>query len=326
MGFKKVEYEFPDEEQDNEIEVESSSAETIDLNKKEELDIEVVDDTPKADRGRKPSAPPEEVTEEELENYSDKVQKRIAHFTKGYHDERRAKEQALREREELERLAQTLVEENKKLQSTVGKNQNLMVEQAKSAATAELARAKSAYKTAYDSGDSDALLEANDKLISAKSKLEKLTSFKPKKEEDIKTPAIPQRAEQDTQTNQTVQPDQKALKWAEDNTWFGSDDEMTSFALGYHQKLVKNGTDPQSDTYYEKLNTRMREVFPDQFEDYNDTLEDERPKKKSVVAPASRSKSPKKVKLTQTQVAIANRLGVPLELYAKKVAEEMRKK
>ncbi len=326
MGFKKVEYEFPDEEQDNEIEVESSSAETIDFNKKEELDIEVVDDTPKADRGRKPSAPPEEVTEEELENYSDKVQKRIAHFTKGYHDERRAKEQALREREELERLAQTLVEENKKLQSTVGKNQNLMVEQAKSAATAELARAKFAYKTAYDSGDSDALLEANDKLISAKSKLEKLTSFKPKKEEDIKTPVVPKQAKQDTQTNQTVQPDQKALKWAEDNTWFGSDDEMTSFALGYHQKLVKNGTDPQSDTYYESLNTRMREVFPDQFEDYNDTLEDEKPKKKSVVAPASRSKSPKKVKLTQTQVAIANRLGVPLELYAKKVAEEMRKK
>ena len=330
MGFQKVEYEFPDEEQENKIDVEDSSAETIDLSGKKaeekELDIEVVDDTPKADRGRKPSDPPEDVTEEELENYSDKVRKRIQHFTKGYHDERRAKERALREREELERFARTLAEENKKLQSTVGKNQNLMVEQAKKTVQQELEQAKRAYKQAYDSGDSDALLNANETLIAAKAKAEKLSSFKPKTEEQFNTPQVPSRVNQDTQTNQAVQPDEKALQWAKDNTWFGSDDEMTSFALGYHQKLVKEGVDPQSDTYYENLNSRMRQVFPDQFEDYNDTLEDDRPKKKSVVAPASRSKAPKKVKLTQTQVAIANRLGVPLELYAKKVAEEMRKK
>lgn len=333
MGFQKVEYEFPDDDKPkNDIEVEQSSAETIDLsggkaNKDSDIEIEVVDDTPKADRGRKASAPPEEVTEEELENYSDKVKNRIKHFTKGYHDERRAKEQALREREELERLTKSLVEENKKLQGTVGKNQTLMVEQAKKSVASEVEQAKREYKTAYDSGDSDAVLEAQDKLFTAKSKLEKLNAYKPKETKEEDTFDKPsQTVDTPTQTTPPVQADEKALEWANENSWFGSDDEMTSFALGYHNKLVKEGIDPKSDDYYAKLNSRMRSVFPDEFEDtQNEGLVDEKPKKASVVAPATRSTAPKKVKLTQTQVAIANRLGVPLELYAKKVAEEMRK-
>ena len=101
---------------------------------------------------------------------------------------------------------------------------------------------------------------------------------------------------------------------------------MTSFALGLHNKLVKEGLDPKSDDYYEKIDSRMRQVFPDQFEDYEPEPEAEKPRRQSnVVAPATRSTSPKKVKLTQTQVNLAKRLGVPLDLYAKKVAEEMRK-
>ena len=102
---------------------------------------------------------------------------------------------------------------------------------------------------------------------------------------------------------------------------------MTSFALGLHQKLVKQGVNPQSDDYYEKINSRMRELFPNEFDEGIED-EPETPKRKSsnVVAPATRSTAPKKVRLTQTQVTLANRLGVPLELYAKKVAEEMGKK
>ena len=129
MPFQKVEYTFPDgqeeEEVNTDIEVEDSGAIEVDISGKapepeakveeeaveEDLDIEVVDDTPKADRNRKPSEPPTDVTDEELEEYSEKVRKRIQHFNKGYHDERRAKEQAQREREELERYAQTLVDE-----------------------------------------------------------------------------------------------------------------------------------------------------------------------------------------------------------------------
>jgi len=342
MAFQPVEYEFPDPEKAEkdsfEIELEPSSAEPMqkpDKAKKEEpvetlkaddLEVEVVDDTPKADRGRKPSEPPEDVTEEELQDYSEKVRRRIQHFSKGYHDERRAKEQALRERQELERLAQQLVEENKQLKGSVTKNQTVLIEQARRSAAAELEMAKRTYRQAYESGEADAVLDAQDKLTNARLKLERVNN--------IKLPAlqekeVPVETQQQQQVYNTPAPqvDTKAQEWQQANPWFGTDDEMTSFALGLHSKLVKSGVDPQSDEYYETINSRMRSIFPDNFEDTSlEEVEEEKPKRRAnVVAPATRSTAPKKVRLTQTQVAIAKRLGVPLELYAKKVAEEMRK-
>lgn len=345
MAFQQVEYEFPDPDKEDkdslEIELEPSSAEVVDPKAKkakpekaeaeEELkagdyDVEVVDDTPKADRGRKPSDPPEDVTEEELQDYSEKVRRRIQHFSKGYHDERRAKEAALRERQELERLAQQLVEENKKLQGSVSKNQTVLLEQAKRAAAVELESAKRAYRQAYESGEADAVLDAQDKLTTARLKAERLAN--------IKLPAlqekeVPVETQQEAPVNNAPAPqvDAKAQDWQQANPWFGTDDEMTSFALGLHSKLVKSGVDPQSDEYYETINSRMRKVFPENFEDTElEVTEEEKPKRRAnVVAPATRSTAPKKVRLTQTQVAIAKRLGVPLELYAKQVAEEMRK-
>ena len=345
MGFQKVEYEFPEDDgKKPDIEVEGSSAVEIDLSGKQpepepetadesveskgnddagDYEIEVVDDTPKKDRNRKPSEPPTDVTDEELEEYSEKVRKRIQHFSKGYHDERREKEKALRERQELERLAQQLVEENKQLKGTVGKNQTALLEQAKKNADAELNSAKKAYKDAYESGDSDAVLDAQEKLTEAKLRVERVTNFKLPALQENETPV--QNEVSDTSAP-AVTPDERAVDWANQNTWFGSDDEMTSFALGLHNKLVKEGLDPKSDEYYERIDSRMRQVFPDQFEDYEPEPEADKPRRQSnVVAPATRSTSPKKVKLTQTQVNLANRLGVPLELYAKKVAEEMRK-
>ena len=331
MGFQKVEFEFPHEEDGNEkdvkIEVAGSSAEEIDVTGKtakapptseedssdNELEIEVVDDTPKADRNRKPSDPPEDVTDEELEDYSEKVRRRIQHFSKGYHDERREKEKAIREREELERLSQQLVDENRRLKESEQKSQTALLEQAKKAADNEISAAKRAYKRAYDNGDSDKVLEAQDRLTNAKLKADKLENF---------------RLPQQTTTEQEpppppVQIDEKTRVWQKENPWFNTDEEMTSFALGLHNRLVKEGVDPQTDDYYERINTRMREVFPDNFEDEPEVRQQQR--SNNVVAPATRSTAPKKIRLTQTQLTLAKRLGLTPEQYAKQVALDMRK-
>jgi len=328
MPFEKVEFSFPDDEKEEKLEVEKSSAEYMVKPSKQavedtgDFDIEIVDDTPPEDRGRKPSEPPPDITEDELEEYSEKVRKRIQHFSKGYHDERREKEKAMREREELERLAKKLVDENNKLKGTVSKNQTVLLEQAKKQVATELEQAKRAYKDAYESGNADALLEAQDQLTTAKLRSERVENFKvpalQEEQNEVQTQV------QDTTAPEPIKPDEKAVQWADANPWFGSDDEMTSFALGLHKKLVSNGVDPQSDEYYKSINARMRQVFPENFEDAQ-TQEVDRPKRKqNVVAPATRSTAPKKVKLNQTQVAIAKRLGVPLEEYAKQVADLMR--
>ena len=328
MGFQKVEFEFPDEkEENNDLEIEDSGAVEIDVSGKkeaadyevkeeEEVEVEVVDDTPKKDRNRKASEPPEDVTEEELENYSEKVRKRIQHFSKGYHDERRAKESAERERKELENYAKQLAEENKELQETKSKTQKALLEQSKKQAEKDVNVAKYAYKKAYDAGDADKVLDAQEKLTDAKLKLNKL--------DDVDIPL--QEAETPVQSEQrAVQTDEKASNWAQDNTWFGSDEEMTAYAMGVHNKIVREGVDPSSDEYYETINSRMHSTFADYFGEDGQTEQETKKRKSNVVAPAARSTSPKKVTLTRTQVAIAKKLGVPLELYAKKVAEEMRK-
>lgn len=243
MPFEKVEFSFPDEqEESSDIEVKSSAAVEVKTNNRGsakseaddlEVEVEVVDDTPKADRGRKMSDPPEEVTDEELEDYSDKVRNRIKHFSKGYHDERRAKETAFREREELERYTQQLVEENKGLKSSQNKNQTVLLEQAKRSADSELEIAKREYKEAHEAGDTDALVEAQEKLTTVKIKADRLNNIQ-----------LPSLQEQETSVEEvSTQPapvpvDKRANEWAEDNPWFGSDDEMTSYVLGLHLSLI----------------------------------------------------------------------------------------
>tara|TARA_R110000765_G_scaffold55465_1_gene109941 strand:- start:3 stop:1013 length:1011 start_codon:yes stop_codon:yes gene_type:complete len=335
MPFQKVEYEFPDEtEESSDLEIESSSALEIDVSGKakpakeaaaiveedDSYEVEVVDDTPKADRNRKPAEPPEDITDEELEDYSEKVRKRIQHFSKGYHDERRAKESALRERQELEKLAQQLVSENQQLKGTVDKNQEVLLEQAKRTAAGEAILAKRAYKAAYEAGDADKLLDAQEKLTNAKIKTDRLDNFRPPALQQQETPV--QTEEIQGQTAPAPIVDERANDWATSNTWFGEDDEMTSLALGLHNRLVKEGVNPQSDDYYVKIDSRMREIFPDKFEDGEP---EQRKRRTNVVAPATRSTAPKKIRLTQTQVTIAKRLGLTPEQYAKQVAIDMRK-
>jgi len=300
------EFKFPDE-----IEKEKPVEDKVEYEVEGETRVEVVDDTPEADRNRSPMKDaPAEVTDDELAQYSEGVKKRIQHFSKGYHEERRAKEAALREREEAIRLAQNLVEENKKLQGSLGQGQQALLEQAKKVVANEVEQAKAKYKQAYESGDSDALVSAQEELTAAKIKAERVNNFRPavaKPEEPVVQPAP--RAE--------PQVDSKALAWRDSNPWFGSDDEMTAVALTVHRKLVESGVSTNSDEYYEKINSRVRQLFPDAFTSER--------KRSSVVTPATRSTAPRKIVLTQTQVQLANRLGVPLEVYARSVADEMRK-
>jgi hypothetical protein len=302
-----TEFQFPDE-----IKTEKKDApEELQIEVEGETEIEVVDDTPEQDRNRAPmKEAPTEVTDDELSQYSEGVKKRIQHFSKGYHEERRAKESALREREEAVRLAQSLVEENKRLQGSLGQGQQALLEQAKKVVANEVEQAKVKYKQAYEAGDSDALVAAQEELTAAKIKAERVNNFKPvaKPEEPVVQPAP--RAE--------PQVEAKALAWRDSNPWFGSDDEMTAVALTVHRKLVESGVSTASDEYYEKINSRVRQLFPDAFPS-------EKPAKKSVVAPATRSTAPRKIVLTQSQVQIAKRLGLTNEQYARAVAEEMRK-
>jgi hypothetical protein len=310
-NFEKTEFEFPDEKEENS----RKGGRVVEP----EPEIEIIDDTPEEDRGRRlMDDAPKDMSEDELSKYDEGVQKRIRHFTKGYHEERRAKESAQREKDEALRIAQAVVEENKKLKGSLNTNQNALLEQAKRVVTGEVQKAREKYKAAYESGDSDAVVEANEELMTAKSQLDRVNNFK----------ASPlQQEETEVQRQQPVilpsQADQKALDWQSENKWFGTDDEMTSFALGLHTKLVKSGVNPQSNEYYERLNYRIKQVFPEQFD--SGRPDANTPSRKSNVAPATRSTAPRKIVLTQTQVNLAKRLGVSLESYAREVAKEMRK-
>lgn len=308
--FEKQEFKFP-----HETEAKTEEKVEFEVEGEEKPEVEVVDDTPPEDRNRAPmKEPPAEVTDDELAQYSESVKKRIQHFSKGYHEERRAKEAALREREEALRLAQQVLEENKRLQGSVGQNQQILIEQAKKVVATEIDAAKRKLKEAQEAFDTDAVIAAMEELTAAKIKAERVNNFRP-------APLQPAKTEVQTPPQPQVvapQVDTKARAWQEQNPWFGKDKRMTSLALGIHEELVEQGIDPTSDEYYAKINEGVRQSFPDAFNSG-------KPKKASVVSPATRSTAPKKIVLTQSQVNIAKRLGVPLETYARQVAEEMRK-
>jgi len=300
-------FKFPDEKPAK------AEEEKLEVSVESDVEVEVVDDTPEADRNRPPmKEAPADVTDEELASYSENAKKRIQHFSKGYHEERRAKEAALREREEALRLAQSVIEENKKLQSNLGQGQQALLEQAKKVVAQELEQAKRQYKEAYESGDSDKLVDAQEALTSAKIKAERVNNFKPALQK-------PKPVVQPGPEPVVPQVDPKVNAWREANPWFGDNKRMTAMALTIHQELVDSGVDTRSDEYFNRINAEMRQVFPDAFPS-------EKPvKKASVVAPATRNTAPRKIVLTRTQETLAKRLGLTNEQYARAVAEEMRK-
>ena len=291
----------------------------------EKLEIEVVDDTPEEDRNRKAmKEAPTEVTDEELEGYSEKVRGRIQHFTKGYHEERRAKEAAVREKDEALRIAQKAIEENKQLQGNLTRGQTALLEQAKKVVDSEIENAKRQYKAAHEAGDSDALVIAQEALTAAKIKSDRLNNFKPAplqaQQDDVQSAAEPVKT-----SPRSPQTDPKAEAWREANPWFGADRRKTALALAVHQDLMDEGVNPTSDEYYRRIDKEITQIFSPKSADADTSTDKKVVKQSNVVAPATRSTAPRKIVLTQTQVNIAKRLGVPLELYAKQVAEDMRK-
>jgi hypothetical protein len=319
--FEKTEFEFPDEVEEKNP---RAGGRVVDPEPEpaDEPEVEIIDDTPEKDRGRTPmEEAPKDVTDEELEKYTDqRLKARLAHLGKGYHEERRAKEAALREREEAVKLAQAIVEENKKLKGSLHQGQSALLEQAKKVVANELEKAQSKFKAAYESGDSDALTAAQAEMTAAQMKAERVNNFRPTPLQEEKTAVQPAQ-----QAAPAPRIDSKTQAWTEKNSWFGANKKMTAYALGLHDELVSEGFSAGSDEYFRRVDAEMRNRFSDVFESDKSGDAPSPPKKSNVVAPATRSTAPRKVVLTKSQVEIAKRLGVPLELYARKVAEEMRK-
>jgi len=284
-----------------------------------EVEVEIVDDTPEEDKGREPLKAEKDEQEDELENYSEKVQKRINQLNHRYHDERRAKEVLVRQNEEAIRLARTVYEENERLKQTLSWGQQEYAREAEAKIDYAQKLAEDKYRKAYETGDTDGVLEAqrelNDSAIQKAQLQNQIATAVQQTSLQQQNNQVYSAPEQQYYEQPTPAPrDSRAEDWASRNPWFGKDEEMTSFAYGLHQKLVNNGIDPTSEEYYQKIDSRMREVFPQNFQ---------KSRKSSAVAPASRSTGSKKVTLTASQVAIAKRLGVPLETYAKYAAKEM---
>ncbi len=320
---KKDDFEFEVEGDDKGKPVEKE----VEAKGKPEVDIEIQDDTPEEDRNRTPL--PKEIVQEleadELEDYSDKVKIRLKQMKKVWHDERRAKDEAAREREEALAFARNALEENKRLKSRLTEGEKSFLDTARGAAELEMEMAKRAYKEAYEAGDSDKVVEAQAKLSEVNFKLQRIKDYKP----SLQAPEIEVNSNQQQQV-QVPRPDQKTLAWQERNTWFGVDEEMTSLALGLHQKLEKQygkgfvGTDE----YWDRVDTTIRKRFPEQFEEeeIKTTNGGGKPvtrteKPATVVAPASRSTSSKKIVLKQSQLNIAKRLGLTPEQYAREFAK-----
>lgn len=284
----------------------------------EKPQIDVVDDTPEADRGRDPM--PKEIVEElendELEEYSDKVKTRLKQMKKVWHDERREKERVQREQQEALSAAQRLLEENRRLKKTLSEGEQNLVGSYKQTAEYEIDAARRAYRDAYESGDADKVVEAQEKLSRATLKLHQVESYRPTLQDtDTEVDSVPQQVQQ-------PRLDQKTVTWQESNTWYGTDPEMTASALGLHQKLV-NERGPQyvgSDEYWTAIDKTMRRRFPDYFGEEEAPKPSPRENKSAnVVAPASRSRSPKKIVLKQSQLSIAKRLGLTPEQYAREL-------
>jgi uncharacterized protein (UPF0335 family) len=296
------EYKFPDE-----------------LEKKDkvddEIELEIEDDTPEEDRNKDPM--PDEMREDlyndELEDYSAKVKKKLVQLKKLAHDERREKEAIIREQQEAINLTQRVIEENKRLKATLNNSEKNVLSSIQRAVDLELDAAKKAYREAYDSGDTDRVMEAQERLTEASLKKDKVKNFKP--------PAL-QTEEYEVQTAPRqpapIAVDPNAQAWQRQNQWFGEDKLMTGMAIALHEQLKEEGVVLSSPEYYRRIDETMRKRFPEKFE--TDKLEETRSTKpSSVVAPASRSTSSKRVRLSTSQLNLAKKLNLTPEQYAQAV-------
>jgi len=322
----EVEITSKEDKQDYEEAAKAKKEEAKPKQEEFDFDLEIEDDTPPEDRGREPL--PEdikkELDEDTLEDYSERVKNRMAQLKKVWHDERRAKEAAAREREEAIKYAQSIIEENRKLKSTLSVGEQDYLKTLKDAYEKELLIAKRDYKDAYDSGDSEKIVEAQSRMNEASYKLQNALGMKPQyqSQEALQTSQNRGQLEQQINSQYNIpKPDERATRWQEKNTWFGQDPEMTSLALGLHEKLVRSGVSPTSEEYYRRIDDTMHKRFPEYFGE-TDSLEEDKPaqrKPSTVVAPATRSTAPKKVRLTKTQLALAKKFKLTPEQYAREL-------
>ena len=291
----------------------------------EEEEIEVVDDRPAADqvpeRDAEASSPDWDISEDEINEYGGKVKERLSRLKYERHEERRAKEQAQRLSDEATRAAQVAMNDKAQLLELIDKGNQALFEVSQAKSDAELAAAEKDYREAYEAGDTDRVVEAQrhlNEIVYDKKRFEELRPTQ-------------QQASQTTLPQQQAPPQQppidpKTVEWLQRNPWFGpqGNPEMTGFAYGVDQKLRAEGHTPGSEAYFTEVDKRIRMVFPDNFEDAEESRSSA--PRKSVVAPASRGgKAPRKLTLTTTQVDLAKRLGLTKQQYAKQVAKDMEK-
>lgn len=301
------EFKFPDEI-DAEIKVPADDG----------IEINIVDDTPAQDRGRKPlDKDVADPTDDEINSYSESVKKRIKDLTHARHDERRVKEATLREKQELERLAQQLLNENKQLKQYVNEGSKQYGDTIKTAAEQEIEMARQKFRAAQEAFDSEKMLAAQEALTDAKMRLAAANNFRPA------TLPIENNVVQTQQVPQTNQPDEATLRWQAKNQWFGAPgfEEYSNYALGLHQKLVAQGINSDHPEYFERIDARVKTAFPELFGEANrqSAAESSPRRTTSVVAPAARSTGKKVMTLTQTQVALARRFGLTNQQYAEQV-------
>jgi hypothetical protein len=298
------EYKFPDEKQESQ-------------EQEEQFEVEIEDDTPPEDRGREPMPKPlvEELEQDELDQYDDNVKQKLKQMRKVWHDERREKEQASREQQEAVALAQKLFEENKKYKQYIESGTKEYASTLKNAANLELEMAKRKYKDAYDTGDSDQIMEASQVLQTANLRVMQANNFQ--------APALQEEKYVVQNTPEVQKPrarNPKLETWLQKNPWYGPDPEMTALAVGIDKKIQETGNVVVgSDEYFATLDKTMRKRFPEYFniEETESTARTEtRSKPSTVVAPAVRSTASNKIKLKSSQVAIAKRLGLTNEQYA----------
>jgi len=308
----------------------------------DELQVEVIDDRPAEDRRPPKVKTTTDGVEEEIDGISEKVQKRIDKIKYDYHEERRAKEASEKLRDEAVGYAQKIQDENKRLSALINKGEEALLGQISAKATAELEQGKAEFKEAYEAGDTDKMLAANEKILSAqvdaKSANEKLNYYQQQTEarqQQMQQMQQQNVAQQPQPVQQHTPPDPKAVEWLQKNTWFGNKEhkDMTGYAYGLHETLIQDeGIYPTSDQYYQEVDKRMRSKFPEFFgeeevpvgnEEVVETVISKKPS--NVVAPATRNNGamPRKVQLTGTQVALARRLGLTPEQYAKQLAKEV---
>lgn len=292
----------------------------------EEIELDTGEETSEDDAPPKQAAEQQEEGEqrggdEELESYSRNVQNRIKKLTEKYRKEER-------DREEAVRLAQQLMQENQKLRGRVEQLDSGYLGEYGARVEAQVSAARQAYKEAYEANDADRVVQAQEALARAVADQDRYNLAKKRQERlaaDRASNPQPQAAPQQAAPQQRQAPppvDAKAQGWAEKNSWFGQDEVMTYAAFGIHRKLVEEeGFDPQSDEYYTEIDRRMRSEFPGKFK--TETKSGKGTQVASAGSSASRStkQGRRTVKLSPSQIAIAKKLNVPLEEYAKYVKD-----